>query len=361
MIIIMIIYIYINKMTTRRKIQNRQRTKNVLRRIKRRNDKIHKLLRSRKNKATRKYSQQKSKMIGGYGGPDYVAFNIYFYPEDIAGEYKKKRVEVMSKSNRKEEWSNPRSDEHDYLFGGPNPRFCVPYYDEYLFAVIVYDSNNLYVFDNPKFNLGGEDEKNEKLRLLIKTLFGIDISKDPNAYNSVDSIIFNNKKGKGLVLKPNEGVFSMGGTHKLQQTNIEKARQGKDDPYEDMKNFTPNPRATKLLTDFKTSTSRELKDTEKLKRQESLKSQLEAIIPELSFDSFKFAVEPTKQIFPVYTPWEAWNEPISNNYYEGLLSGRSPSVIKDCITQYVTPTDDEKYDISEHTYARVGDDNGTND
>jgi hypothetical protein len=105
----------------------------------------------------------------------------------------------MNISNHKEGWSNPRSDEHDYLFGGPNPRFCVPYYDEYLFAVIVYDSNNLYVFDNPKFNLGGKDKKNEKLRLLIKTLFGIDVSKDPNASKSVDKIIFDAKIGKGVV------------------------------------------------------------------------------------------------------------------------------------------------------------------
>jgi hypothetical protein len=336
-------------MTTRRKIQNRQRTKNVLRRIKRRNDKIHKLLRSRKNKATRKYSQQKSKMIGGYGGADYVAFNIYFYPEDIAGEYKKKRAEVMNISNHKEGWSNPRSDEHDYLFGGPNPRFCVPYYDEYLFAVIVYDSNNLYVFDNPKFNLGGEDKKNEKLRLLIKTLFGIDFSKDPNAYKSVDSIIFDKKIGKGVVLKPKEGLSSMTpGTHKLQQSNIQKSYQIKGDPYEDMNNVTPVQRATNLLTDFKTSTLRELKDTEKLKRQESLKSQLEVIIKELQFG--KFEVEPTKEIFPVYTPWDAWNKRNSNNYYEGLLKGRSPSVIKECNTQYVKPTVDEAYDISDHIY-----------
>ena len=207
-------------MTTRRKIQNRQRTKNALRRIKRRNDKIHKLLRSRKNKATRKYSQQKSKMIGGGINDylDYVAFNIYCYPTDIAGEYRKKRKEVMSKSNYIEDGRNPRDAKHDYLFGGDYPRFCVPYYEEYLFAVIAYDSNNLYVFDNPNFNLGGADMKNEKLLLLIQKLFGIDSTKDPNASTSVSKIIFD-KTGKGIVLKPNEGI-TFSGTHKLQQTNI---------------------------------------------------------------------------------------------------------------------------------------------
>jgi hypothetical protein len=138
------------------------------------------------------------------------------------------------------------------------------------------------------------------------------------------------------------------GTHKLQQSNIEKSYQGKDDPYEDMNNVTPDKRATNLLTDFKTSTLRELKDTEKLKRQESLKSQLEVIIKELQFGNFK--VEPTKEIFPVYTPWDAWNRQTSNNYYEGLLKGRLPPVKKECNTQYVKPTVDEAYDISDHIY-----------
>lgn len=348
-------------MSTRRKIQNRQRTKNVLRRIKRRNDKIHKLLRSRKNKATRKYSQQKSKMIGGYGGPDYVAFDIYFYPEDIAGEYKKKRVEVMSKSKYIVDGKNPRYEQHKYLFAGSrsSPRFCVPYYDEYLFAVIVYDSNNLYVFDNPNFNLGEADMKNKNLRLLIQKLFGIDFSKDPKAYTSVSKIIFD-KTGKGIVLKPNEGIH-IGGTHKLQQTNIEKARQGKD-PYEDMKNFTPVESATKLLTDFKTL--RESPDSKKLKIPESLKSQLEEIITGLNFDNFKCKVEPTttNQIFPVFNPWNAWNSQISNNYYKVQLSKRSSTVNEYCTTQNKDtgnqPIADEEYDISDHTF---GNDDGTND
>ena len=344
-------------MTTRRKIQNRQRTKNALRRIKRRNDKIHKLLRSRKNKATRKYSQQKSKMIGGYGGIDHVEFNIYFYPEDVAGEYRKKRKQIMSYKDIRQ----IRFAHEEFFVGktqkGLNPKFCVPYYDEYLFAVIVYDSNNLYVCDNPKFNLGENEKKNEKLRLLIKKLFGIDSTKDPKASKSVDSIIFD-KTGKGIVLKPNEGI-KIGGTHKIQQTNIEKARQGKD-PYEHMNNFTPVESATNLLTDFNRSTLRESPDSEKLKIQESLKSQLEAIIQELTFDNFKFAVEPTKQKFPVYTPWDAWNSRNSNNYYKGLLIERSPTVKQYCITQnddtVNQPIAEEEYDMSDPTYAHVGDD-----
>ena len=137
-----------------------------------------------------------------------------------------------------------------------------------------------------------------------------------------------------------------------------------------MKNFTPVQRTTKLLTDFKTSTLRESPDSEKLKIQESLKLQLEAIIQELtiqelSFDSFKFVVEPTKQTFPVYTPWDAWNSKNSSNYYKGLLIGRSKTVKDYCKAKNNDtgnkPTADEKYDISKHTYERVGDANGTND
>jgi len=350
-------------MTTRRKIQNRQRTKNAIRRIKRRNDKIHKLLRSRKNKATRKYSQQKSKMIGGGGGQDYVAFNIYFYPEDIAGEYRKKREEVLTYYKK---YDNERGRRDYYLFGGPNPRFCVPYYDEYLFAVIVYDSNNLYVFDNPKFNLGGKDKKNEKLRLLIKTLFGIDVSKDPNASKSVDKIIFD-EKGKGIVLKPNK--YKIGGTHKLQQTN-------QKDQYEDMNNVTPIQTATELLTEFNRLALKKLTEfnrltlkefnkltLKELEDTENLKLQLEAIIQELKFDNFKFAVEPTKQIFPVEIPWYAWDSRSGEYYYyENLLKGRSDTVKKYCIAQNNDignkPTTEENYDILEHNYGYVaGDDN----
>ena len=69
-------------MITRRKIQNRQRTKNALRRATRRDDKIHKSLRHRKNKVARKYSSAKNnrlnihEMTGGAPPPIPVKFDV---------------------------------------------------------------------------------------------------------------------------------------------------------------------------------------------------------------------------------------------------------------------------------------------